>query len=445
MASLRLRILLLGSGGREHALAWHLSHSERVDVIFVAPGNSGTQHQAVKTCNAAADFQEGKNDKVLSFCKKNDVNLIIPTQELHLVNGIVDFFRKANIRCFGPTKLAARLEGSKAFAKSFMTRYGIPTANQVTFESLIEAKSWMIDHFARSGRRIVIKASGINFGKGVFVVDTLEQALTVLDALVLQENLGIFVQIGPVIVEEYLEGVEFSTAALTDGSLLTMLPPFRDYKRLCGFDRGPNTGGMGTMCPTLRCPPEGLKQIEEKFFRPTLDGMRKEGCSYSGFLCMDFIWTAAGPKGIEYDCRFGDPETQALIPLIQTRVDVAEMAWPLAGGPSNDYISYPSGRFCVAVVLISDGYPDSSQTGQSIEISAFTEEGEGIYIFHGGMTESDGLLKVARGRVATVCSVGNSLQEARQRAYTGVISVKFKGMAYRLDIGDEMSTSWAGN
>ncbi|TDZ31994.1 Bifunctional purine biosynthetic protein ADE1 [Colletotrichum spinosum] len=373
MASSKLRILLLGSSGREHALAWHLSHSDRVEVIFVAPGNSGTQFQVAKTSNVLINSLEGDYDELLSFSSKNSINLIIPTQEKDLVNGIVDFFFRTNVRCYGPTKLAARLEGSKEFAKSFMNRHEVPTANHVIFETPEEAKSWTTDHFARTDRKIVVKASGITYGRGVFIVDNLEQAMAVLDELFLREAFGAFAHIGPVIVEEYLEGIEFSVAALTDKSHLTMLPPFRDYKRLYDFDRGPNTGGMGTICPTFRCPSEGLEQIEKQFFRRTMEGMRKEGCPYSGFLCMDFIWTATGPKAIEYDCRFGDPETQALVPLIQSKVNVVDIAWPHTVLPSIDYISSPCERFCVAVVLISDGYPESFETDQIIEISAANE------------------------------------------------------------------------
>ncbi|KAK1963324.1 phosphoribosylamine-glycine ligase [Colletotrichum sublineola] len=431
-----LRILLLGSGGREHALAWHFSQAEFVEAIFVVPGNPGTQDLTPKTSNAVIIFETDNFSPVLSFVKESCINLVVPTQENHLMSGIVDFFLEANVCCFGPSSLSARLEGSKVFSKAFMNRHSIPTAKYEAFDNLADAESWITDHHAATGGRLVIKPSGITNGKGVVICDSPQESLHTLAQLMIHEELGPFADVGPVIIEEFLVGDEFSVAALTDGKSLTILPPFRDYKRLLDFDCGPNTGGMGAECPTPRCSPETLCEIEKTFFGSTINGMAKEGYPYTGFLCIDFIITTQGPKAIEYDCRFGDPETQAVLAVIQSGngVNLADLIFSFDTRRIHRQIIPSAHMFAVVVVLVSLGYPDRPLLGQRIETHT---PSQGAYILYGGMVEAHRSLQVARGRVATICGIGTTLSEARNIVYASIDSMEFEAKTYRRDIGIE--------
>ncbi|KAI0388555.1 phosphoribosylamine-glycine ligase [Xylariaceae sp. FL0594] len=424
-----LRILLLGGGGREHALAWKLAQSHNVEAIIVVPGNFGTCNLP-KTINAKCEIQQNKFGPIGELAALYEINFVIPTNESHLIHGINDFFRERDIPCFGPTELAARLEGSKIFAKGFMKRHMIPTARYATFESFCSAKAYIQD---RAAEKSVIKLVGLVSGRGVFVVENKVQAIEILRQIFIETLFGPLESCGPVLVEEFLEGPEFSVLGVTDGVTIDLFPPMKDYKRLHDGEMGPNTGGMGCQIPTDLCPRSMVAEIATNVFRKTVDGMKTEGCILTGAFCIDFILTSRGPMALEYDVRFGDPELQAMLPLVEDDVDVACVLLAC----TNKTLHMMKGLtfkslYSVVVVLADNGYPEHSKTGLNIKVGPVAL---GALVFYGGVRKEFNVLWTSKGRILGICGTAVTLLEARTIAYLNLGAVKGENLFYRRDIG----------
>ncbi|KAJ6621110.1 aminoimidazole ribonucleotide synthetase [Mycena sp. CBHHK59/15] len=419
-----IRILLLGSGGREHALAWKLSQSPLVDHIFVCPGNGGTA-QVPKTTNvlqSSTDFSA-----LVVFAVENQLNLVVPGPEQPLVDGVETYFRKVGIPVFGPSALAARMEGSKAFSKAFMARHSIPTAKfQVFSSSQVEEA---IAYVEACGHKVVLKASGLAAGKGVLIPDTTKEAIRGLNEIM---RANVFGDAGSeVVVEELLTGPEISVLAFSDGYSIVPLPAAQDHKRIGDGDVGPNTGGMGAYAPAPVATPSVLEQIMNESLRPTIDGMRKEGFPFVGMLFTGFMLTPDGPKVLEYNVRFGDPETEALMLLLEEDVDFAAVLLACAEHRLDSVqISFRPG-YAVSVILASQGYPGSYDKGKSIDVKDVPSN---VIVFHAGTTSSNGEIITAGGRVLAVTAYAPTLREALDAVYAGVDKVTFEGKTYRRDI-----------
>ncbi|KAG8918789.1 Bifunctional purine biosynthetic protein ade1 [Tulasnella sp. 418] len=362
----KLRILLLGSGGREHALAWKLAQSPLVERMFVAPGNGGTPNvnKAENISISAEDFN-GLRD----FAVKNEVNLVVPGPEQPLVDGVETVFRKVGIPVFGPSAKAARMEGSKAFSKDFMARHSIPTASFRTFPSSDYADA--VKYVETCGYRVVLKASGLAAGKGVLIPETTEEAKRGLKEIMVD---SIFGQAGSeVVIEEYLEGPEISVLAFSDGYTIVPLPAAQDHKRIGEGDTGPNTGGMGAYAPAPVATPEIMTKLMKECLQPTIDGMRKEGYPFVGLLFTGFMLTSNGPRVLEYNVRFGDPETEALMLLLDEKSDLAAIMLACVERRLDSVnISIRPG-FAVSVILASAGYPGSYAKGKQISVGQLPE------------------------------------------------------------------------
>ncbi|KAI9841045.1 MAG: Bifunctional purine biosynthetic protein ade1 [Thelocarpon superellum] len=420
----RLRILLVGNGGREHALAWKLSQSPRTDQIFVVPGNGGTASGLPKVVNVDKvrpdDFAA-----LVAFARQHQVNLVIPGPEAPLVAGIEEHFRATGIRCFGPTKAAARMEGSKTFAKDFMRRHKIPTAAYENFDRYDPARAYLDSvHHA-----VVIKASGLAAGKGVILPSSTAEAHAALRDIMLDREFGAAGD--EVVIEELLEGEELSILAFSDGYTIRALPPAQDHKRIHDGDQGPNTGGMGCYAPTKVASQALLDNIHATILQPTIDGMRKEAFPFVGMLFTGLMLTGTGPKVLEYNVRFGDPETQTLLPLLSADTDLADVlvscvehwldAVPLAVDPG----------YVATVVVAAGGYPGAYRKGVDIKLNPVPKD---TTLFHAGTTGVSGSLQTAGGRVMAASAKAATLEEAVKQAYLGVKSIGFEDMYYRSDI-----------
>lgn len=417
-----MNILIVGSGGREHALAWKLSQCVGVGTVFCAPGNPGIA--TVATC---VDLPATNIKELLTFAREHEIGLTIVGPEVPLVAGIVDEFESAGLKIFGPTKRAAELEGSKSFAKELMKKYNIPTARSEVFGNVDNARAYC----STCPIPIVIKADGLAAGKGVTVARTRQEALDAISRMMSDKEFG---ESGStVVVEEYLEGQEVSVLCLTDGRQFRTLPSAQDHKTIFNNDQGPNTGGMGAFAPVPWMTPELLGRIEQEILRPTIDGMANEGRTYSGVLYAGLMMTNAGPKVIEFNCRFGDPETQAILPLVES--DLLDAMIRIANGDLGDYQLQVSNRFTVSVVLASAGYPGEYEKGKPIEILN-SNHNPNTMLFHAGTTlDGQGRVVTSGGRVLSITALGNTLAEAQQKAYESVNQVRFDGMQYRTDIG----------
>ncbi len=428
-----MKILVIGSGGREHALVWKISQSSRVTKLYCSPGNPGIAELA-ECLPMKATALEG----LLDFAKSESIDLTVVGPEQPLAEGIVDLFEANALAIFGPTKRAAELEWSKTFAKDFMQRHGIPTAQYRTFAQLQldEAKAYV----NKSSMPIVLKADGLAAGKGVVVCSTHEQALAALDEMKKQ-----FGSAGDrIVVEEFMEGEEASVFAICDGNDFVALAPAQDHKRIFDGDRGKNTGGMGAYAPAPLVTQNILHDVEEQIINPTLKGMTEEGRPYKGCLYIGLMITASGPKVLEYNCRFGDPETQVVLPLYggdlvwlfeaacSNRIARLTDAQASLGEQRNGNVSMNS---AVCVVLASNGYPDEYPTGIEIqgldELSAMNN----VLVFHAGTKMQGGSLVTAGGRVLGITAMKSSLAGAIEDAYKAVGKVSFAGMHYRRDIG----------
>ena len=416
-----MKLLVLGAGGREHAIAWKLAQSPKVQKVFVAPGNGGTATESGLENLPITGFSE-----LISFCKKEQIHLTVVGPEALLAAGVVDAFQDAGLRIFGPTRAAAQIEASKDFAKQFMVRHGVPTARHATFTRADEAKSYV----DQRGAPIVIKADGLAAGKGVVVAASVSEAKAAIDAMLVQARFG--AAGARVVIEEFLEGEEASFIVMSDGAHALPLATSQDHKRLKDGDQGPNTGGMGTYSPAPIVTPQLHARVMREIIQPAIAGMAKDGIPFVGFLYAGLMIDKRGnPKTVEFNCRLGDPETQPI--LLRLKSDFLALVEHALEGTLDKAAADWDRRSALCVVLAAANYPDEPRKGD--EITGLPRPGEDCRVFHAG-TRLDGKRVVANGgRVLGVTALGDSLKRAAQRAYAAVDAIRFAGMQYRTDIG----------
>ncbi len=420
-----MNILIIGSGGREHALAWKAAQSPLADKIFVAPGNAGTAMEAgLENVNIGVE----NIDALIKFATDNNIGLTIVGPEAPLVIGVVDAFAKAGLACFGPTAGAAQLEGSKAFTKDFLARHNIPTGDYGNFTDLNEALAYIRE----KGAPIVVKADGLAAGKGVIVAETLEQAEAAVKDMLSGNAFG---DAGHrVVIEEFLDGEEASFIVMADGKNILPMATSQDHKRAGEGDSGPNTGGMGAYSPAPVVTDAVYQRIMDEVIRPTVDGMAAENLPYTGFLYAGLMIMADGsPKVIEYNCRFGDPETQPIMLRLKTDL-VAHCLAALNNSLDRESIEWDP-RSSMGVVLAAGGYPGSYTKGEVIKDIENLPQDNTRKVFHAGTTLQDGQLLTAGGRVLCATALGNNVTEAQHNAYQLVSEINWPGAYYRKDIG----------
>ncbi len=412
-----MNILVIGSGGREHALYWKLSESPQTEQIYAIPGNPGM--------GASAEIALDDHAAILRFVKEHEIGLVVVGPEVPLMNGLVDELEAAGIRAFGPRANAAEIEGSKSFAKDLMKKYGIPTARYEVFTAAEPARAYI----RQEGAPIVVKADGLAAGKGVIVAMTEQEALDAVDAIMEDHSFG---DAGArVVIEEFMEGEEASLLAFTDGTTIRPMISAQDHKRAYDGDRGPNTGGMGTYAPAPVMTPEMTERAVEEILKPTIAAMAKEGRVYRGCLYLGLMVTADGPKVVEFNARFGDPETQVVLPLLDS--DLVAIMCACADGTLADVpIRWKDGA-AVCVVLASGGYPGHYEKGQEIHGLA-DAEAMGALVFHAGTAMKDGKLVTNGGRVLGVVGRGADISSAVDAAYAAATKISFKDAYYRKDI-----------
>jgi phosphoribosylamine--glycine ligase len=416
-----MKLLVIGSGGREHALAWKLAQSPKVQKVFVAPGNGGTARE-----NGLENVAISEVAELMAFAKKEGIYLTVVGPEAALAAGVVDAFRDAGLKIFGPTRAAAQLESSKDFAKAFMVRHNIPTALHRTFQSADLAKAFV----AQRGAPIVIKADGLAAGKGVVVAASVEEAQAALDRMMTHKALG---EAGArVVVEEFLQGEEASFIVMSDGTSVLALATSQDHKRLRDGDEGPNTGGMGAYSPAPIVTPKIHARVMREIIQPTIQGMAQEGIPYSGFLYAGLMIDRAGnPKTVEFNCRLGDPETQPI--MLRLKSDLLGLVERALAGNLSQVEAEWDRRAALGVVIAAHGYPDDPRKGDPI--TGIAAPADDCRVFHAG-TRADGKALVTNGgRVLCVTALGDSVKMARTRAYEAVERIRFEGMQYRKDIG----------
>lgn len=426
-----MKILVVGSGGREHALAWKLLQSPNVWHVFVAPGNGGTadiRGRKGRGTSSNVPLREGDFDALADFARREGVALTVVGPEAPLAGGIVDHFRKAGLRIFGPTRAAAELEWSKTFAKSFMDRHDIPTARWASFRDLKAAQRYLDD----VSWPVVVKASGLAAGKGVVVPADKAEAGLALKRMLAERAFGAAGD--EVVIEERLVGQEATVLAFTDGERVVPMPPSQDHKPVFDGDRGPNTGGMGAYAPAPILPPDALAEVVRTVLVPTVIGLRDEGRPYSGVLYAGLMMTDDGPRVLEYNCRFGDPETQVVLPLLSS--DLLDVMQACADGDLRKAPPHWRTGAAATIVAASEGYPGPYETGRRIEGIGMAETVDGVTVFHAGTRRrEDGWVETAGGRVLSVTAAADDLRTARDRAYRAIQHVRFDGMHYRSDIG----------
>jgi phosphoribosylamine--glycine ligase/phosphoribosylaminoimidazole synthetase len=427
-----MHILIIGSGGREHAMAWKVAQSPRLTKLYIVPGNAGTASLGE---NVSVDVKD--HAAMIRFCKQEQIDLVLVGPESPLAEGITDALTAAGIRAFGPGRAAAQIEASKVFSKDFMARHGIPTARYATFTKLPDALAYLDS----AGYPVVIKASGLAAGKGVILPETREQAVAALESMLVKTEFG--AAGSEVVVEERLSGPEVSLMAFTDGRIVVPMLPAQDHKRLLDGDNGPNTGGMGAYAPAPIFTPDLLDEAMETVLRPTVSGMQLEGTPFVGVLYAGLMLTPEGIRVLEFNCRFGDPETQAVLPLLET--DLVEIAEACVDGKLNEVdIRWLAGA-AVCVVLASKGYPEKAEIGKPVQVG---ETPENIVCFHAGTkVNADGQVVTSGGRVLGVTALGGTLSDAVETVYGTIGQIQFEGMQCRSDIAwralqPESKTDW---
>jgi len=418
-----MKILVIGSGGREHAIVWKLSQSKKVEKIFCAPGNGG-----IKEIAELVDIKADDVPGLLDFAKNNKIDLTVVGPEAALVKGIVDVFNENGLKAFGPFKETAMLEGSKAFSKSVMKKFGLPTAGFKVFDNPEAAKKYL----NKIGVPIVIKADGLASGKGVIMPKTIEEGEEVIDSIMVNR---IFGDSGnKIILEDCLEGEEASLLIFTDGKTIVPLESSQDHKRIFDGDLGPNTGGMGAYSPVPLVTKDVLKYAMKNIFRPVIDGLKKEGKIYKGVLYAGLMITKKGPMVLEFNVRFGDPETQAILPRLKT--DLLDIMLACVGGALDKIDVQWDDASCVSVVCASKGYPGEYENNKEIFGLEAAKKFKDAVVFHAGTKSSGEKIFTNGGRVLGVTALGKDIKSAKLSAYKAIEAIKFEGMQYRKDIGD---------
>jgi len=423
-----MNVLLLGSGGREHAFAWKLAQSPKLSQLYIAPGNAGTRDAGTNVDLDPMDFLAIKE-----FVMGNGVHLVIVGPEAPLVAGITDFFKADSslryIPVIGPSQMGAQLEGSKDFSKAFMMRHGIPTAQYHSFtEPTLEQGLQFLETLEAP---YVLKADGLAAGKGVLICDELVEARVELTSMLLDAKFGEASK--KVVIEEFLHGIELSVFVLTDGKNYRILPAAKDYKRIGEGDTGLNTGGMGAVSPVPFADEAFIAKVEEQVVKPTIAGLTKDGIDYTGFIFIGLMNVNGNPFVIEYNVRMGDPETEVVIPRIQS--DLLELFEAVGNRELASYKLEIDPRTACTVMLVADGYPGSYRKGHAIN---GLDKVEGSTVFHAGTTVKDGKVVTNGGRVLTVTSVGDTLEEALERSFSNAEAIHYEGKYYRTDIGADL-------
>lgn len=417
-----MKVLVIGSGGREHTIIWKLSQSPKVDKIYAAPGNGGISELAECVPISVMDF-----NALTAFAQKNAIDLTVVAPDDPLAAGAVDAFESVGLRAFGPNKAAAIIEGSKAFSKNLMKKYGIPTADYEVFDNSSDAVSYIKE---QNKFPVVVKADGLALGKGVIIAQTFKEAETAVHEIMDDKVFG--AAGGKVVIEEFLTGPEISVLAFTDGKVVKPMVSAQDHKRAYDNDQGLNTGGMGSFSPSRIYTPELAEECMQKVFLPTMEAMRKEGRTFKGVLYFGLMKTADGIKVIEYNCRFGDPETQVVLPRLKT--DLYDIFNAVIDEKLSDIDIEWEDNAAVCVVLASGGYPQHYEKGYPIE-GIKQAESLGAMIFHAGTVYEDGCYRTNGGRVLGVTATGETLDAAIKEAYRYVDMISFRDMHFRKDIG----------
>lgn len=416
-----MKILVVGSGGREHAIVWKLAQSNKISKIYCAPGNGGISQIAMCVPIKVMDIQ-----KMVEFAYDNKIDLVVVGPDDPLASGMVDAMEAKGIRTFGPRKNAAIIEASKVFSKDLMKKYNVPTAQYETFDNLDKALSYL----RKCSFPIVVKADGLALGKGVVIAQNYEEAMDAVIKIMEEKQFGD--SGNSIVIEEFMEGPEVSILAFTDGKTIVPMASSKDHKRAYDNDEGPNTGGMGTISPNPHYTPEMAQRCMEEIFIPTINAMNAEGRKFKGILFFGLMLTPNGPKTLEYNARFGDPETQVVLPRLNT--DLIEIMNAVIDERLSDIKIEWNQKEAVCVIAASGGYPGSYATG--IEISGIKNFIENdVYIFHAGTKYENGSFYTTGGRVFGVTAIGEDLEKAAQKAYKAITRVNFKDMHYRKDIG----------
>jgi phosphoribosylamine--glycine ligase len=417
-----MKVLVVGSGGREHAICWKFAKSSKIEKVYCAPGNGGISQVAENTDISADDF-----NRLADFVKTNDIDFTFVGPEVPLSLGIVDYFKERGLIIVGPSKAAARLESSKIYSKEFMYKYGIPTATYNSFSNVDNALKFLTNW--EVNKKVVVKADGLAAGKGVYICSGREDAASAVKRMMEEKVLG---EAGSnIIIEEYIDGQEFSYLVFTDGETYSVMPASQDHKRVNDNDKGPNTGGMGAYAPASLATEELNKKVEDTIIRKVIDGIKAEKLDYKGVLYVGIIMNASSPYVLEFNCRFGDPETQALLPLLDTDfVDICEAV--IDKNLADLKINWKK-IFSVCIVLASGGYPRSFKKGFEIKGLENIRDKDGI-VFHAGTKLENGKIITSGGRVLDVVSIASDIKSAIGKVYSNVSMIEFEGIHYRKDI-----------